>query len=658
MHRSGLTVSCVLLLACLSFCGCASAQPAGKDGSTAAAESTAETESTVNPPVSENTDPASTAESKETGNAFSEKEVYQTEIPQGAEIGILSAYDSRLLITYHLQQQYVIAMLDTEDGSFREILRADGYARGAFLKNGDYYTLDSVNQEMKIYSHADDSVRNVYAASRNGIPNQNGEGIWDAQDMTEPDHNGTENFYVNHIQYEQGHPEKNAEGTAEEQKMPDAVFKLIYAEGPYLYYRYAKAGYYERTGPSDYNSTICRLNRETSETEEFADWIKGTDQPYGHKSVLYHSELLIPWENPGMLYTVKDADIMNADGSLLLLKTGDSLQLTDADASRMLLEVPFSSAADEWVSSAISREGRFIAVGKGRVVTVYRWKGEGSPASNAKSSRISDLEGRIQDETAELQDRYGITVMDEKMIGEEFQPQPLTSNLRKYAALLELNTVLGYFPEHMTEEIKPEGTGLFPICLAGDMSAAGLTSTISADGKFYMAFSTGSAYDDAGNLIPASKDVSLGETMIHEMMHAIGMRLESTFISGKSVMSLWDSMVPPESTDRAYQNTYSETWVGQYTLDDPTAAKDDIWFEDAYARTMPEEDRAEIFKSLFLGVHDNGESWDADYPNLLKKGRLLCAMIRYAFPSVRATPAGSMYWERNFGQVSLDTFIP
>ena len=120
-------------------------------------------------------------------------------------------------------------------------------------------------------------------------------------------------------------------------------------------------------------------------------------------------------------------------------------------------------------------------------------------------------------------------------------------------------------------------------------------------------------------------------------------------------MSLWDTMVPPEDMESSYQNSYDEEWQDKYTLQDKSGSAEDVWFEDAYARTMPEEDRAELFKSLFLGEHFNGEPWSDAYPNLLKKGQLLCAMIRYAFPSVQATPVGSVCWEKNFPQVDLFT---
>jgi len=654
----GFAISCVGIMICLVFSGCASGRPLSSG-----ADSITETSGTASAADS-------AGRTNPTASSPAEKKTLRAELPQGAEVVNLSANGSRLLITYRVDQEYTISMFDTEKNTTREVLSTGDPSGGAFLESGDYYVLDSVSRGMTVYDRADDSVRHVYTMSRHGIPDQDGKGIWDAEDLKLSDDNGNVNHYISHVRYEQGNEEaagasapetaSEAAGTASgagEQAMPDAVFKLIHADGPYLYYRYAKIGYAAPAGPSDYRSTTCRLNRETSETVQYDDWIKGEDKPYGHESKLYHSEILIPWEDPGKLYIVRDADILTASGPLMLLKNEDTLQLADADTSRLLLEIPAPSVPSEQVLSAISREGGFFAVSDGGGVTVYRWEGEGIPVSNIEECRMEDLGSRIQDATKELSDRYGVTITDEKMITEEFQPQPLTSDIRKYAALLELGAVLGYFPGHMTEEIKPEGTDSFPICLAGDMSTSGLTSTIAQDGKFYMAFSLGAAYDETGDLIPSDKEDSLGDTVIHEMMHAIGMRLNTVKFRGKSVMSLWDSMVPPGSTDDAYQDTYGEAWVGQYTLDDPTAAKDDIWFEDAYARTMPEEDRAEIFKSLFLGVHDNGESWDADYPNLLKKGRLLCAMIRYAFPSVRATPAGSMYWERNFGQVSLDTFI-
>ncbi len=658
-NRPELAISCVWIIICVIFSGCASGPPGS---SVASEDSPPETSGTVSVPDSvDGTNPTATPSA--------EKKSFQAELPQGAEVMNLSAYGSRLLVTYRVGQEYTVVMFDTEKDPIREVMSTGEPSGGAFLKNGDYYVLNSVSRGMTVYDQTNDSVRHVYTMSRNGIPDQNGEGIWDAEDMTLLDDNGNKNHYISHIRYEQGQadaasasaPETTSEAAgiksgAAEQAMPDAVFKLIHADGPYLYYRCAKAGYGGRTGPADYKSTTCRLNRETSETVQYNDWIKGNDKPYGHESKLFHSEILIPWEDPGRLYIVQDADILTAAGPFILLRNEDTLQLADADTSRLLLETPAPSVPSEQVLSAISREGGFFAVTDGGSVTVYRWEGEGSPISNIKRCRMEDLGSRIQDETKELSDHYGITITDEKMIAEEFQPQPLASDLRKYAALLELSTTLGYFPEHMTEEIKPEGTDGFPICLAGDMSTSGLTSTIAEDGKFYMAFSLGSAYDDTGDLIPSEKEDSLGDTVIHEMMHAIGMRLNTTMFRGKSVMSLWDSMVPPGSADDAYQNTYGEAWVGQYTLDGPTEKKDDIWFENAYARTMPEEDRAELFKSLFLGKHSNGEPWNEEYPNLLKKGQLLCAMIRYAFPSVRQTPVGSMYWERNFEQVSLDTF--
>ena len=133
----------------------------------------------------------------------------------------------------------------------------------------------------------------------------------------------------------------------------------------------------------------------------------------------------------------------------MLLKNEDTLQLADADTSRLLLEIPAPSVPSEQVLSAISREGGFFAVSDGGGVTVYRWEGEGIPVSNIEECRMEDLGSRIQDATKELSDRYGVTITDEKMITEEFQPQPLTSDIRKYAALLELGAVLGYFPGHM-----------------------------------------------------------------------------------------------------------------------------------------------------------------------------------------------------------------
>ena len=653
----GLVISCVGIMICLIFSGCASGRPLSFG-----ADSITETSGT-----------ASAADSAggttPTAAPSAEKKTLRVELPQGAEVVNLSANGSRILVTYRVDQEYTVAMFDTEKNTTREVLSTGDPTGGAFLESGNYYVLDSVSRGMTVYDRADDSVRHVYTISRHGIPDQDGKGIWDAEDMKLSDDNGNVNHYISHVRYEQGQEEaagvsaqettSEAAGTdsgSGEQAMPDAVFKLIHADGPYLYYRYAKIGYATPAGPSDYRSTTCRLNRETSETVQYDDWIKGNDKPYGHESKLFHTEILVPWEDPGMLYIVRDADILNADGPLMLLKMKDTLQLANSDTSRMLLEIPFPSVPSEQMLSAISREGGFFALSDGGSVMVYRWGGEGSLVSNIEKCRTEDLGSRIQDETKELSERYGIMITDEKMISEAFQPQPLTSDLRKYAALLELDAVLRYFPGHMTEEIKPEGTDGFPICLAGDMTTSGLTSTIAQDGEFYMAFSLSAAYDDTGDLIPSVKEDTLGDTVIHEMMHAIGIRLNTTMFRGKSVMSLWDSMVPPGSTDDAYQDTYGEAWVGQYTLDGPTDNKEGIWFEDAYARTMPEEDRAELFKSLFLGEHSNGEPWSDEYPNLLKKGQLLCAMIRYASPSVRQTPVGSMYWERNFEQVSLDTF--
>ena len=94
--------------------------------------------------------------------------------------------------------------------------------------------------------------------------------------------------------------------------------------------------------------------------------------------------------------------------------------------------------------------------------------GEGNLVSNIEKCRTEDLGKRIQDETKELSERYGIMITDEKMISEAFQPQPLTSDLRKYAALLELDAVLRYFPRaHDGRDKAGRGTDGFQSVLQG-----------------------------------------------------------------------------------------------------------------------------------------------------------------------------------------------
>jgi len=137
------------------------------------------------------------------------------------------------------------------------------------------------------------------------------------------------------------------------------------------------------------------------------------------------------------------------------------------------------------------------------------------------------------------------------------------------------------------------------------------------------------------------REGGLMRLMAHEFMHVLEDRLEQA--AGNSPWPLlwsWQRLGPREDPDYGFHFRYTDEegytlWDTAYTAADFDAAEhpEDIWFIDAYSRTLPIEDRARLFETMLLpSTHED----PFVYPQIQRKARALSALLREAFPAVAA----------------------
>lgn len=212
--------------------------------------------------------------------------------------------------------------------------------------------------------------------------------------------------------------------------------------------------------------------------------------------------------------------------------------------------------------------------------------------------------------------------------------QPALEELRIREALHAISAFFEQLPPgFVRESLVPPFTEL-ALYLAGPILQTSQEGIMSAGGF--------SSQEGASRYIVLDvRDIGFEKILAHEFMHVLEDRLEEA--AGKShwpVLFLWHRLGPQEAEDYGFHFRYTDP--EGYTLSDtaytaqgPDARErpDQVWFIDAYSRTMPLEDRARIFEYLLAP----GSLEDPfQHPRIRRKAQILCALIREAYPSVAA----------------------
>ena len=116
-------------------------------------------------------------------------------------------------------------------------------------------------------------------------------------------------------------------------------------------------------------------------------------------------------------------------------------------------------------------------------------------------------------------------------------------------------------------------------------------------------------------------DVGLDNTLCHELMHSIEMRLSSFDYSS------WFNKNPK---NYVYEYSYRTNTNSKYTKSEDN--KNNVYFVDEYSKSYPTEDIARIFENV---CSTDTKSMVLDYPHLKEKALFLKDIILKEFPSLK-----------------------
>lgn len=213
-----------------------------------------------------------------------------------------------------------------------------------------------------------------------------------------------------------------------------------------------------------------------------------------------------------------------------------------------------------------------------------------------------------------------------------------------YSSMREAEAFFDALPDGMAQELCAGGHEGIRLYLCGKLyrtTSSGITTAAA------LTFSEG-AYR------AIAIDISLAgirQNLAHEISHIIDDRLNDMLLqTGADLLGAWENMCPPGFV---YSYSYNDTDGNLISNPQYTAQSDEpdenVWFVDAYAKSFPTEDRARVFENLF-----SGNDYSLRGEHLMQKARYYCAMLRYAFPSVKN--AENPVWEKLTGRVDPSEF--
>ncbi len=151
-------------------------------------------------------------------------------------------------------------------------------------------------------------------------------------------------------------------------------------------------------------------------------------------------------------------------------------------------------------------------------------------------------------------------------------------------------------------------------------------------------------------IILDATDMRARGNLAHEYMHV----LEDSLLAwdnahhGES-LGRFELLSPPAWELGGYNWGYrmadgSEMYETAFTTHAEDPQPDNIYYIDAYSRSLPLEDRARLFEYLFM--QEASLQVMLGYPHLLRKAQYLAALLRQAFPLIQEPPI----WERPLPQ--------
>lgn len=292
--------------------------------------------------------------------------------------------------------------------------------------------------------------------------------------------------------------------------------------------------------------------------------------------------------------------------------------------------------------------------GEGRVLILYQsldlesqalilWDPAESPLSEAAGLTTTSIRqfAAVNDALArEIAGKHQVTIRMRQegslFVNEVYAAQPNLEELRIREALTAIDAFLHILPEGLLQEALLPPVDSLAIHLTGAIQQTGQEGIMAAAG-----FSAQSGSQRL--LVLDIRDTGLARILAHEFMHVLEDRLEqSAADSRQPLLWYWGRLGPGEAPDYGFHHRYTDS--EGYTLYDAayTAAAydagehpDQVWFVDAYSRTLPLEDRARLFEHLMV---PGGPEEILVYPRLVYKAQLLAALIREAFPSAARHP--------------------
>lgn len=280
---------------------------------------------------------------------------------------------------------------------------------------------------------------------------------------------------------------------------------------------------------------------------------------------------------------------------------------------------------------------------------LYLWAASENSGQLEAGVEIITLEDFARENTElarEIGAAYGLNVYirgeGASFIDLVYQGEPQRDELRLRTSLDDLKRFLAILPPGMTREALVLPYTSLGVYLSGaihQLHSGGIQSPAGFVSNFgnerYLAVNT--------------QDSQVYQNLAHEFMHVLEDRLWLVSNQdGTALLDGWDRLGPEEDESHGFVYTYLSEDGYTFYDDTWTAAAysgqggmDRVWFIDAYSRTYPMEDRARVFEHLFLP----SDHWlqPFRYPNLLLKARVLSALIREAFPSVREVE--NAFWE-------------
>ncbi len=132
----------------------------------------------------------------------------------------------------------------------------------------------------------------------------------------------------------------------------------------------------------------------------------------------------------------------------------------------------------------------------------------------------------------------------------------------------------------------------------------------------------------------------------HEIIHLLDSKLYKT---RDDLDGEWSELSPEDGYFHMRDEPEDYAEASRYTMyyydeTDPDAVYRNAYFTDSYAKTFPNEDRAQIGRELYSGYRSLYAPF-ADYPNITKKAELLISMLREAYPCLSKIPVGQWYPE-------------